>query len=90
MASQLCDAYGPLDKTAVKRMLKLTVLINYGRIFEEEDSLQDQAASMHVRCHHDMAKRVSDGLEIINRQPGILTSAVQFVLQRAPAHLEGQ
>lgn len=87
MTAQMCHLNGPLDVADCKRLLKLSVLIHHGRVFEEEDSLQKEISRMQVRCHHVMAKRIRELIAAINQDNSILTDAVRLILQRAPSDL---
>lgn len=87
MNAQICHYSGDLDAKDVARMLKLVVLINYGKVFMEDDPLKQQISLMHVRCHQTMVKRINEIRMTIVKSPGILTVAVRLILQRAPADL---
>ena len=90
MNAQVCHYSGLLNEQDISRMLKLVVLINYGKIFMEDDPLQHQISLMHVRCHQTMAKRINEIRSAIIKSPKILTAAVRLILQRAPADLAWQ
>ncbi len=87
MNAQICHYSGDLNATDISRMLKLVILINYSKVFMEDDPLKQQISLMHVRCHQTMVKRINEIMEAISKSPEILTAAVRLILQRAPADL---
>ncbi|PNH12760.1 hypothetical protein TSOC_000242, partial [Tetrabaena socialis] len=81
----LCYGAGPLGVEDVGAMLQLAVLLNHGRVFQEDVVLRAQLEALHVRAHNVMAARIGDVLSAVAQRPGILTGAVKRVqLDRTP------
>ncbi|PNH12759.1 hypothetical protein TSOC_000243 [Tetrabaena socialis] len=81
----LCYGAGPLGVEDVGAMLQLAVLLNHGRVFQEDVMLHAQLEALHVRAHNVMAARIEDVLSAVAQRPGILTDAIKRVqLDRTP------